>query len=93
MSAKRDLAQAKLAPCRRNIFACVQAGPGSLIMNVLPGSSGNVLLRPLAAGITFMSRYSCLELWYVALPFIDFFHLLSGGVSSGCPKRAGEERR
>lgn len=30
MSAKRDLAQAKLAPCKRNIFVYVQAG--SLVM-------------------------------------------------------------
>lgn len=49
---------------------CVCAGwlPG----NVLPGSSGNVLVRSLAAGITLMSRCSCLVLWYVALCFIGF---------------------
>lgn len=65
---------------------------GWLPDNVLPGSSGSVLLTPLAAGITLRSRYSCLVAWYVALCFIGFVRAGLGGCS-GCSKRAGEERR
>lgn len=52
--------------------SCVCASWPRLADNVLPGSSGNVLVRSLAAGITLMSRYSRLVVWYVALRFIGF---------------------
>lgn len=72
---------------------CVHASWLWLLDNVLFGSSANVLVISLAAGITSISRYSWLVVWYVALCFIDFVctklpyqRVLWWGVSSGCSK-------
>lgn len=72
---------------------CVYASWLRLLDNVVSGSSVNVLVISLAAGITLTSRYSWLVVWYVALCFIDFVctklpyqHVLWWAVSFGCSK-------
>lgn len=72
---------------------CVYANWLQILDNVVSGSSVNVLVISLTAGITLRSRYSGLLVWYVALHFIDFVcakllyqHVLQWGVSFDCSK-------
>lgn len=72
---------------------CMYASWLQCLDNVVSGSSVNVLVVSLAAGITLISRYSPLVVWYVAPCFIDFVctklpydHVLPWGISFGCSK-------
>lgn len=62
--------------------------------NVVSGSSVNVLVVSLDAGITLISRYSSLVVWYVAPCFTDlvctklpYEHVLPWAVTFGCSKK------